>query len=587
MAVNCSPPLECVALTALRRPTGLSKKQLAKKTELSHFRLSQYETSLVPPSEVLAQILAAMGYDRRDYDKVVAALVEADALAAIRRGEMPQPAATPVDPTPDEWNDLRSNASEAARETERLALESFAEALCERKAAADRAEAERLCKRLEEEPKPWLVVEKVREVQTWAVAERLAHRSAEIAPEHAGRAVELAALAHRIAELAACTGPFRQSLLGHTRIHQENAARAAGDLPAAAALFAESEALWQAGAAAPGPLPAWRRHSLAGSLLRDQGRLAESLARLDAALETAPDDARGRLLVTRALTLERMGETEQAIELLEEAGQRVDRRKDPRLFFIARFNHASFLCRLGRFGQAELLVAEIQGMAAALGPGLHRARLRWLRGSVDAGVGRLEKAEAAFEAARRELTAHQAAWDCALVSVELAAVLCRNNRQRQLRELTRQMSWLFEDKRISGEAKAALQLVCDAVDRSSLTPELARLALKRLLNAPKADAVETPPEQPGRPSDLSTFSGAASAPFEPSPVLVDGSGGSNGAGAAAGVDDAAAVAVQGISAGGGLQDLGGRGPEGADPDGQTVQESGGPLGSGATGSEGG
>jgi hypothetical protein len=181
----------------------------------------------------------------------------------------------------------------------------------------------------------------VREIQTWAVAEALAHRSAEAALERPDRARELAALGSRVAELAACEGPFRRRLLGYTLAFGENAARADDDL--------------------------------------------------------------------------------------SEAERLADRRRDPGLLFIVRFNHAALLCRLGRHALAVPLVRDLESLAKSAGA-LSRTRLRWLRGSMAFGVGRWEAAEADLEAARRDLAERKAVREHALISLELAVLLCRRTR---------------------------------------------------------------------------------------------------------------------------------------------------------------
>jgi tetratricopeptide (TPR) repeat protein len=576
MPENLPILLKCSALASLRQMRGLSRDQLADRAGLNRNTVTKYETRSPPSGKRLDPVLEGLEYSLQDYNEVVAVLARVTArdsrtaLDVALPDEIP-PAVSPVDPTADEWREIHALAAEAGREASQLTAESLAEAVRERKAAAARAQAAGICDRLEKEPLPWLAVSKVREVQTWAVAEALAHRSADVAADRVDRALELSALACRVAELAPAAAPFRESLLGYTLTFRENALRAAGDLPEAEALLVSAEERWTAGDTAPGPLQEWRRQSLASSLHRNQGRFAEALARLDASLALAPDEARGRLLISKSLTLQQMGEPGPAIELLEAAEQAIDRERDPGTFLIARFNRARLLCRLLRYGDAMLLLQEIETLADELGSGLNHARLLWLRGSVAAGLGNWEDAEAHLDAARRAFADRRAAWELAQVSLELAVLFCRHDRIREIPALTRGLTWIIQEEKLSHGGLAALRLVCEATE-GSVTLELAERAQLLLQRAPRG-------KRPGEASDLSAFHQAASARVEPSAVLAGGRSDGAAVAGTAGVENAAAV--PGLAASRGLQEAGGRGPEAGNPGDQPLREANGP-GSGGT-----
>ncbi len=124
-------------------------------------------------------------------------------------------------------------------------------------APQDRQEAGELCESLrglapkqrraavETEPKYW----------TWAVAERLCVESEHAAARRADQAAELAKLALRVAELVPGAESWRARLQGYAWAFVANARRVQGDLPGAEEAFAQSDRLWQDGAAAdPGVL---------------------------------------------------------------------------------------------------------------------------------------------------------------------------------------------------------------------------------------------------------------------------------------------------------------------------------------------
>lgn len=563
---------ECIALTVLRRLRGLSGMALSQVAGINEKSLSKYETATPPEGDRLAAFLELLDFDDQAYLEIVDVLHRVRARDRSRRD--PEPA-TPVDLTREDWTEIRRLAAQAGRETEQDTLELLEGAARRRKADAARAEARALCDRLEKEPKPWLAVEKASALQTWAVAERLAHRSAEAAPRDPGQALELAALGCRAAELAPCSGPFRHRLLGYALTFRENALRASLQLCEAEAVAVQADEHWREGAAAPGPLAEWRRLSLGGSLLRDQRRYAESLALLDASLAAAPDSARASLLVTKALTVEQLGDPELAVELLTEAETAVARRPDPPLAFLVRLNLTSLLCRLERFAAAEMSLVRMEAVPGALRREPDASWLRWLRGLVDAGLGRRERAESAFRAALQGFTRRRAARDCALISLELALLLSRQRRARDLRELARGMDWILEEKKLSREAHAALRLFCDAAERGQATPDTVQRALHLLQRAPKADApgvVPHPLDQGPGANDLATFTNAGATPDDASPLLAVDRRDDGATAAAAGIESA--TAVLGLSPCRG-QEIAGRAPEAGHPGGQAVDEAGG------------
>lgn len=284
----------------------------------------------------------------------------------------------------------------------------------------------------------------------------------------------------------------------------------------------------------------------------------------------APPEARGQLLVTKALTVEKMGKPEQAIELLREAESAADRQRDPRLAFFAIANHSAMLCRLGRFALAEIELNKLIVLGKTISPELQRTWLCWIRGSVAAGVGRWSQAEAHLGTAARAFAAQKASWETALVSLELAVLLCRGRQLSEVHALARELGWIVQEAKLSRQALAALQLLRDAAEGSGVTREVAERALQLLQRAPKADAPEEPQGAQeagsGRGSELSSFSPAAVSAAEP--LLhgdVDGGRRSGSvAAAAARVEDAAAV-----------DHLAGGGPEGGHPGDQAIEEAGG------------
>ena len=196
----------------------------------------------------------------------------------------------------------------------------------------------------------------------------------------------------------------------------------------------------------------------------------------------------GRILVKKASTLEQMGEAKRAIEALQEAAPLIDERRELRLFFGLRFNLVTNLLHLGRFEEAAALLPEVYRLALGQRKELDVIRGVWLKGKVEAGLGHGEEARAAFEQVRGEFTTRENASDCARVMMDLAVLLLEQGPTEKVRELAREMLWIFRSQGLSKEALAALKIFYDAVRNDAATVELARrvaLFLERAQHDPE------------------------------------------------------------------------------------------------------
>ena len=135
------------------------------------------------------------------------------------------------------------------------------------------------------------------------------------------------------------------------------------------------------------------------------------------------------------------------------------------------------------YAEVEPLLPEIRDLATALGKPLSLLRVRWLEGRVAAGLGQDAEAEAAFEEVRRRFQDEKLAYDCALVSLDLAALHLDAGRTAAVRALATEMVWIFTAKGIHREAQAALTLFCRAVRQEAATAALARKITRYLERA--------------------------------------------------------------------------------------------------------
>lgn len=328
----------------------------------------------------------------------------------------------------------------------------------------------------------WHLVERWDEYRRPGLAELLCHESEDAASDRADRALALAKLACRVAELVPEEGTRKRRLVGYALLFLANAIRVSGELRAARATFEEGLAAWNAGEGEPIFLDQWRVLDLEASLLRDEREFTPALDRLNETLVLAPDEE-GRIRLKRAAVLEHMNEGERAVEELRKAEPLIDREREPRLFFGARFNLATNLCLLDRFEEAEALFPEVRDLAATLQLELHNLRVKWLAGRIAAGRGRLAEADAALEEVRQEFTRLESAWDCSLVTLEQATVRLRQGHTAEVKLLADELVWVFNVQGIHREALAALTLFKEAAEKEQATADLTEKIVRYLRKA--------------------------------------------------------------------------------------------------------
>jgi transcriptional regulator with XRE-family HTH domain len=465
-----------------------TQAELAEAAGVDTSSICHYETGrTVPPRRTVERLAAAAGLPM--------SFVDACLLPALRAA---QTAAAPF--SGPAFGDLESAGSLLDRAITgmiRPALAAFLSTLEDREpwkstgppAEEVRLQAQDLCRRLESctaEERRYLVDTR-REFQAWPLVERLCDESTAAASDRADHALELAKLACRVAELAPGDEAWRARLQGYALAFFANALRVGGDLLGAEAAFVNAWGLWKAGAEAdPGLLAEWRLLDLEASLHRGRRRFREALERLDQARAAAPPAAAARILMNKAATLEQMGEPERSIEALREAASLLDEQCEPNLRFALRFNLAVNLCHLSRYTEAEVLLPEVRELAVALGKQLHLVRVVWLEAKVGAGLGRPKEARQAFEQVRRDFTAREMAYDAALVTLELSALLLEQGLATEARTLAEEMLWIFRAQGVHREALAALQVFYQAATDEAATAELARQVLRYLYKAQHA-----------------------------------------------------------------------------------------------------
>jgi tetratricopeptide (TPR) repeat protein len=269
-----------------------------------------------------------------------------------------------------------------------------------------------------------------------------------------------------------------------------NTLRIASDLAAAAEAFGSAEAVLAANPRLS-PFDEARVLDLKASLCRDLRQFSEAERLLDRVIaiyrRCGQSNLMGNALSQKALVLRETGDARRSMALLRRALELLDPHEDPRAVLHARHNLILALVASDRPREAFALLFHTRPLYLKMGDRMTLLRLRWLEGLVAQGLRRLEQAEAAFREVRDAYVEAGIAYDAALVSLDLAAVLAEQGRTADLRQHAQEMLAVFESRQIHREAMAAFVVFCDAARREQaglrLVKEVASF-LERARNAP-------------------------------------------------------------------------------------------------------
>ena len=185
----------------------------------------------------------------------------------------------------------------------------------------------------------------------------------------------------------------------------------------------------------------------------------------------------------KAKVLEKLGQFEEAIGLLRQAGSQVDPEREPRKLLIVRELLVLNLCHLGRHGQARLLLGEVRALARKLGNRLDLVKVDWLQGIIAAGLGWHEEAIPILERVRATLVQDELAYEAALVTLELAEIHASLGHIAEVKKLARKSAPIFQAQEVHHEAQAALELFRQAAEQEAVTAESIRRVVVYLYRA--------------------------------------------------------------------------------------------------------
>jgi tetratricopeptide (TPR) repeat protein len=201
------------------------------------------------------------------------------------------------------------------------------------------------------------------------------------------------------------------------------------------------------------PLTECKILSLQASLCKGQGRFDESFSLWDRVLQIAREaedrHREGQALIAKGTTASEQaiverGSFRESIRLLRKGLARLDAEADPKLLLAVRHNILINLTEAGRPHDAEQILVQERHRYDCLGSEVFLAKLRWLEGSIDEGLGRWPQAETSLRSARDLLQQQQRKLESAFVSLQLSIFLCKQGRRGDALRLVEEIIPVFE-----------------------------------------------------------------------------------------------------------------------------------------------
>jgi hypothetical protein len=296
------------------------------------------------------------------------------------------------------------------------------------------------------------------------VARRLIDQARQAMPANPEQVLHLAHAGYALAEQLTEGAPDRGGMLAEALGLMGNAQRVLGFFGEARALFRMAQKTITEEIVTD-PLIFAELDSFRASLARDVGQLEEATwlatRAATAYADLAEVELAARCTIKVGYVLYQAGMFREGLAAQQWALRHLNRDEHRRAFWCARINQTLCLVELGELAEAARIFAEDQDLYAALGEGLRRD---WLAGRLlaesqpDEAIRLLQRTRSAF------LAAH-GAYDSVLVSLDLAQVLVRHERRRELEGLAAELSALLRQQgwELPRETHALLRTVLAAV----------------------------------------------------------------------------------------------------------------------------
>lgn len=276
-----------------------------------------------------------------------------------------------------------------------------------------------------------------------------------------------------------------------------NARRIHSDLRGAEEAFRAAEELLGDGSG--DPLEWARLLDLKASLRRAQRRFEEALQLLDEVIaicrKTRERHLEGRALISKALIYDYASEPEQAVPLLSDALEKIDRQQEPKLLFSILQNLTLSLVALGEYERASAMLPQARQAAIEFGTADDLTRTLWVEGLLDLGEQRFVEAEGKLKSVRDRYIEMGIGYNAALVSLDLAKVYLLQGRSPETKQLAAEMHPIFVSRDVHREAIAALLVFQQAAEQESASLRLVEEVIRSVRRAQAG-----PPKGPERPT---------------------------------------------------------------------------------------
>lgn len=428
------------------------------KTHPHDFLLEEFVITLTgEPEEVLDHLISCTSCQHRLKTLLhPQSGIAADKVVPLKRRSVLPPDYTPVlDRISGSLTDLESNYEK------------------------ERIEAARLFSELLQHPveKRPLLVRNCPRFQTWSLCELLLRRSREQNFYDAALGESLALLATEALDhldSSRYREVYLEDLRARAWAYVANSRRVKADLRGAEEAFALAFASLRRGT--QDPMDRAVLLDLRASLLRAQRRFPQALRCLRRAIgifrELGERHRAGRSLLSMSTVHHFAGQPERAIPLLSQALDLIDPSREPRLLLVAWHNLIDDLAEAGRFMEAQKLIVKARPFYQQFHQPWSRNPRKWVEGKIARGLGQRDQAESLFVAARNGFLNEGAAYDVALVSLDLASLYAEQGRMAELKRVAEEMVPIFSSRQIHREALAALSFWRQAVEAEKACVDL-------------------------------------------------------------------------------------------------------------------
>jgi tetratricopeptide (TPR) repeat protein len=206
---------------------------------------------------------------------------------------------------------------------------------------------------------------------------------------------------------------------------------------------------------------------LKASLLTKQRHFSKALSLLQRSmaifLDFGETHRAGRALVKMSSVHSLAGEPEKAISLRYRALELIDPAREPRLLLVAWHNLIEDLTETGQFMEAQKLLVKARPLYLKFPHPWFQNPRKWVEGKIARGLGQTAQAETLFLRVRDGFLLADAAYDTALVSLDLASLYAEQGRMAELKRIAEEMVPIFSSRQIHREALAALDYWRQAV----------------------------------------------------------------------------------------------------------------------------